>query len=336
MYRDRAEYWWNLSDCRVHRACPLGESNRGVARVVERASLARGRFGADPLVFNGVLVMANQTRSSWLTSPMVAVPPSAPATTNFQSAFSGFERRQVGKAIDKWSPRADPSGRDKWDEQVKEAMRTSVPAVPQLILEGPPTRLQVRARFDSATDEEVESTFSVTMKEYQQMNTWLWDLIDDSVDLSGAYEKVDRATKRSTCIVGDARDGVELRRWALEISRPNSVDKQIEAMRVLSAYPVMKAGGSVTRVELDMHLNGLIEAWTAIDGNDAGSLTKSIDFRTRLLASLPTEPVTVKSCWLGVGFASKLMPIRRQCGLRPNWSQWSASKRKPRQCRQAM
>ena len=61
----------------------------------------------------------------------------------------------------------------------------------------------------------------------------------------------------------------------------------------------------VTRVQLDVHMNGLLNAWRAVDGNDP--ITKFEEFKTRLLASLPDKPVILQPKWWLCGSIS-LMP----------------------------
>ena len=126
------------------------------------------------------------------------------------------ELRQRGKEIRVWSPRAAPDSSVAWMEDVGEHMRTSVPPIPSHILNGPPTQQQVDIRFASKAKDERIQIFNVALDEYQQWNTRLWDSIEPSVDLRGAYSSVDNLAKKAF-MVGDLRDGVEFRLWAYRL-----------------------------------------------------------------------------------------------------------------------
>ena len=56
------------------------------------------------------------------------------------------------------------------------------------------------------------------MAEYQVHNTNLWDIVRPALDLTGAYETLDK-TEIKTYMVGDLRDGVGLLSWVEELCR---------------------------------------------------------------------------------------------------------------------
>ena len=62
-------------------------------------------------------------------------------------------------------------------------------------------------------------------------------------------------------MVGDLRDGVEFRLWAYRLVVPDLMAKQIAAVAELAKYPALSAADNVTIVQLDMHMNGLLQAW---------------------------------------------------------------------------
>ena len=66
-------------------------------------------------------------------------------------------------------------------------------------------------RFASKTIGERRQIYDVALDEYQQWNTRLWDSIEPSVDLRGAYSSVDTLAKKQF-MVGDLRDGLVVAR----------------------------------------------------------------------------------------------------------------------------
>ena len=198
--------------------------------------------------------------------------------------FSTNERRTKGKSITTWAPRANPSARDTWQTQVREAMRTAVPSIPKILLDGPPTLAQIKEGYPRATTSEQETEYERALGEYQALNTYFWDIMEESIDLAGPYEKVDRLDIQTAFMNDDLRDGVGLFKWALDKAASNPITDQIEATRALSEYKPLVGSASVTQVQLDMHMNGLLEAWLAVSSNDP--LKNKDDFRHRLLSSL--------------------------------------------------
>jgi hypothetical protein len=86
-------------------------------------------------------------------------------------------------------------------EEVDEAMRTSQPKIPRWILEGPPTKEEINKLHRESTSEERAERYSEALHEYQEWNTIFWDLIESTLDFSGAYADVDRLSKSaSSCM----------------------------------------------------------------------------------------------------------------------------------------
>ena len=69
-------------------------------------------------------------------------------------AVTRNEQRLKGKAIQLWSPRAQPRQRDAWRQQVHESMRTAQPQVPRLVLDGPPTLAQIQSTYEEYDNQE--------------------------------------------------------------------------------------------------------------------------------------------------------------------------------------
>ena len=122
-----------------------------------------------------------------------------------------------GRTISNWSPRSEPTQAKRWEAEVREAMRTSTPSIPLIVLDGPPTAEELVTKYRQATNEERAEAFAAAMAEYQAYNTWLWDLIDEGIDTKGAYQDVD-AVARDRFKVDELRDGVGLRQWALGLA----------------------------------------------------------------------------------------------------------------------
>lgn len=200
------------------------------------------------------------------------------------------ERRFRGKEVHLWSPRASPRDRETWVEEVDEAMRTSQPKIPRWILEGPPTKEEINKLHKEATSEVRATKYSEALHEYQEWNTIFWDMIEPTLDFSGAYADVDRLSKRRF-MHGELRDGVGYRQFAIGLAWEDPVQTQVNAVSELSSYPRLDANAQVTIVQLDQHLNGLLAKWLAVQGNGEQNY---VDFRTRMLLSLPDEPMTAK------------------------------------------
>ena len=148
---------------------------------------------------------------------------------------------------------------------------------------------RVATALPKASKEELEAAFAASMMEYQAYNTALYDAIDPSVLLNGAYETVDRL-QRKEFANGDLRDGVGLYNYVRDLTRRDPIEQQIEAMRALATHGVLSADKNVTQVQFDRHVNGLLTKWTDVN-LDAANVA---DFRNRLIASLPDEPLTSK------------------------------------------
>ena len=128
------------------------------------------------------------TRSFSTPLPMVAEQ-SRPSTNDKLrrlNELANVERRVNGKPIDKWSPRAEPTKAVRWNTQLSETMRTARPSIPQWIFDGPPSAELVLERMPKATNEERTAALTMALSEYQILNTWLWDLLESSIDIKGA------------------------------------------------------------------------------------------------------------------------------------------------------
>ena len=142
----------------------------------------------------------------------------------------------------------------------------------------------------------IAAHYAAAMMEYQVFNTAFWDVVEPSLQFEGAYKSMDRLQLKEF-MNDDLRDGVGLYNYVRELTDVNQIDKRIEAMQALAAHGKLSADARVTLVQIDKHSNGLLAKWLDVHGN--GATIDVVDFRTRLVASLPDEP-----------FSSKIVNIR--------------------------
>ena len=216
--------------------------------------------------------------------------------TQVAAAAATYELRVPGRSIGSWHVRADPKRREQFIENVQEYMRTAKPHIPTFVLNGPPTLQRVASTFPNASKEAIAVAFTAAMIEYQGLNTALWDAIEPVLRFDGAYEAQDRLQKKEY-MNNDLRDGVGLYNYVLELTSVNPIDRQIEALQALSLHGKLSGNANVTQVQFDTFLNTLLMLWT--DVYKDSSAANVIDFRTRLIASLPDEP-----------FANKVVNVR--------------------------
>ena len=212
-------------------------------------------------------------------------------TTKIAAVAATYELRKPGRPITPWHSRAAPKDRERWTEEVQENLRTAAPVIPAYILNGPPTIQQVTTIYKGASQETIAVHFAAAMLEYQMYNTALWDAIEPSLRFEGAYESMDRLQKKEF-MNNDLRDGVGLYNYVRELTSVNPITRQIEAMQALTAHGKLPSGAKVTLVHIDQHTNGLLTKWLDVQRPDA--TPDVLDFRTRLIASLPDEPFSDK------------------------------------------
>ena len=227
---------------------------------------------------------------------MVAVgsdpkPKATEATTKIAAVAATYELRKPGRPITPWHPRAAPKDRERWTDEVQENLRTAAPIIPAYILNGPPTIQRVTTIYPGASRETIAANYAAAMMEYQVYNTAFWDAIEPSLRFEGAYEPMDRLQKKEF-MNDDLRDGVGLYNYVRELTSVNPIDQRIEAMQALAAHGKLPSGAKVNLVQVDQHTNGLLTKWLDVQRNDATPDT--LDFRTRLIASLPDEPFSDK------------------------------------------
>ena len=211
--------------------------------------------------------------------------------TQVAATAATYELRVPGRSIGSWHVRADPKRREQFIEHVQEYMRTAKPHIPTFVLNGPPTLQRVASTFPNASKEAIAVAFTAAMIEYQGLNTALWDAIEPVLRFDGAYEAQDRLQKKEY-MNNDLRDGVGLYNYVLELTSVNPIDRQIEALQALSLHGKLSGNANVTQVQFDTFLNKLLMLWT--DVYKDSSAANVIDFRTRLIASMPDEPFSNK------------------------------------------
>ena len=107
-------------------------------------------------------------------------------TTKFAAVAATYELRKPGRPIGSWHPRAAPKDRERWTEEVQENLRTAVPVIPAIILNGPPTIQRVTTIYKNASQEAIAAHYTVAMIEYQMYNTAFWDVIEPTLKFEGA------------------------------------------------------------------------------------------------------------------------------------------------------
>jgi hypothetical protein len=211
---------------------------------------------------------------------------------NYSNTTNG--KRIPGSSIPSWTPRSNPAFKDTWSDAVTESLRTATPSVPGHTLNGPPTIENIRQQHSDLDDNQVQIALVAAMADYQSLNTVVWDLIRSSVDLSGAYEVVDLQRCKERFMIGDLRDGVGFMTWALSLAKTDPIQDQIKALKALNDFPALDGSKQVTRVMLDVHTSRLVQVWSAVSGNDSRQTSRLLDFRARLLMSIPHQPLTSK------------------------------------------
>ena len=107
------------------------------------------------------------TRSLSTPLPMVAERSRNRATDPY-FVLPNSDKRLKGRTISKWSPRSEPAQAKRWEAEVREAMRTSTPSIPLIVLDGPPTTAEeMVTKYQKATNEERAEAFAAAMAEYQ-------------------------------------------------------------------------------------------------------------------------------------------------------------------------
>jgi hypothetical protein len=203
-------------------------------------------------------------------------------------------KRIPGSSIPSWMPRAKPAFKETWLDALVESLRTATPSVPKNTLNGPPSLESLRLQLPDIDTEQLNLSYAAAMSDYQTINTAVWDLVRPSVDLAGAYEVMDIKHCKQNFMIGDLRDGVGFIWWAHALARTDPVLDQINALKELNDFPPLDGSKTVTRVMLDVHTSRLVEKWSAVSGNDGRLTERLMDFKARLIMSLPHQPMTSK------------------------------------------
>ena len=213
---------------------------------------------------------------------MVAVRPDPLRTMGPANAAHNDIR--LGVMVNRYSPRGSPQGIQVFVDEVLEALRKQQPPIPAATLSGPPLVTQVELDFPKATLEEVAQEHTVRLAAFQDLNTRMWDVIFPSVDLTGAYQDMDRALVKQRFMVGELRDGYGLMEWIKEITATDPVTDQITAVKALNDCKTLDGSKVVTLVHLDIFLSQFITKWLGVAGNSTNTEQRMIEFRARLLA----------------------------------------------------
>ena len=121
--------------------------------------------------------------------------------------------------------------------------------------------------------------------EWVSLNELLFDVIRASLILEGA--SLERDLRMLGTLMGSAKDGRSIRKWAMQFADMNTVASQADLQSKLE----VKLPAQACLTELESHSTKLWSSWLLISGNDPNDLAKLASFHYRWLNSLPSEPI---------------------------------------------
>lgn len=119
----------------------------------------------------------------------------------------------------------------------------------------------------------------------------LYQLVYDSVDLSGPFHLSDLAMIKRTCWMGDSRLGGLFYKWVRSHGETSSASSQFKINSKLNELSVKKLPTTISTLDLHRHCNELLDLWQLLSTN---SISQPADFYVRLLFTLPTQPDEAK------------------------------------------
>ena len=148
-----------------------------------------------------------------------------------------------------------------------------------------PDIVDVMRQLEGATVDfdAVRHVHQLMVNEYWSANTQYYEMLRDSIDLSGEFEAKDIKYIRDQFWKDDKRDGVGLRTWIYSFSASDPTARQIE---MSSKLVNTKLSPSPTRGLLHRHLTDLLQYWEAIDGNSTSDPHKLRQFYMILMESM--------------------------------------------------
>ena len=188
-----------------------------------------------------------------------------------------------GKTI---NPRRAKDGeREQWREDIYESLRRAhIPAVE--LTTAPPTHAQMKMRYPSFDESELELAFETELARFQDVNMRMWDAVRNSIELDGPFESSDKAYIRQHFMNGDIRDSHGLFMWADELGNITDIKSLVKVSKDLANWPELPH--TATQDDIVKHASGLLDLWLAVPKNLE---EEPSDYYVRLLMSMPLEPM---------------------------------------------
>jgi hypothetical protein len=134
-------------------------------------------------------------------------------------------------------------------------------------------------------DRQIFAEWECARAEWIALNELVFDVIRASLILEGP--SLERDLRMLGTLMGSAKDGRAIRKWAKGFADMNTVASQADLMLKLEAKLPEKA----ILTELESHSTKLWSSWLLISGNDPNNLAKLESFHYRWLNSLPSQPI---------------------------------------------
>ena len=219
-------------------------------------------------------------------SRMVAGMSNDPAPLgHFSPAMAGDNRVATFRGASRWHPRTQKrDGMEQWEEDIAESARHALIPINTLAA-GPPTKDQLRITYPGNDEPTVTAQYELELASYQSLNTALWDIARNSIDISGPFESADRKHFRAEFMVGDLRDGVGLINWARAFGSTTDVTAQLKLSADLAKYPSLNSDATVA--DITQHAFELYDLWLLV-GNHREDEPSS--FYVKLLQTFPVTP----------------------------------------------
>ena len=175
-----------------------------------------------------------------------------------------------------------------WKTGIADVMRRS--QIPGYLLEGPPTRVQLRKANPDINSDQLEDLLDSTMAEYQARNTSFWDVIRPTVCLDGDWADIDESNVQQHFVIGDLRDGVGFYWFTLSFGDKTAISEQLKIVKEFSNFPHLDVSNTCSIQRIQLHLTRLLRIWLQINGN---TVNHPHSWIIKVLETWPTSPNTV-------------------------------------------
>ena len=167
------------------------------------------------------------------------------STTTGNNVTSGKPQLDV-----KLKPRtATTEQRDEYVEALEDAIVEHKPIL-AVYRHPAPSKREVDRRFADFSEQDRAELYSEAEAEYKNASAKLYNLVRPTLDISGPYEKSDRAHIRRMFRANDQRLGKELLEWALSFSNETGIDAQLDAQQALLEFNLAP---TATLEQIDSH-----------------------------------------------------------------------------------